>query len=207
MTPSKEEYRDGLVAIGKLVFDFAKVYRVTYHDDGHTPESDTDHTVMLSVVACSLAEAFYKEELDRGLVAQFAIVHDLVEVYAGDVNSFGLTKEGKVEKEHREKRALYMIEDAFVNVYPWIPRTIREYERLDTKEARFVKSVDKMMAKITHILNKGKAYKEKRISKEEVERELAKQIETMQTTYTKEFPVIVSLMKVLVEESIKKTYD
>ncbi len=204
---SKEEYRDGLVKIGKLVFDFARVHRVTYHDDGITPESDTDHTVMLSIIACALADTFYKDELDIGLVAQYAVVHDLVEAYAGDTDSFALTDQGRVEKEHKEKRSLELIEDMFMGMYSWIPKTIRDYESLETKEARFVKSVDKMMAKITHILNNGKTYKIKRVSQEEVKRELEKQITKMENSYTREFPIIISLMKDLVEQSIVKTYD
>ena len=52
MTPHAE----GLVDIGRLILAFAKVNRVTLHEDGKRPESDTDHTVMVSVCACALAE-------------------------------------------------------------------------------------------------------------------------------------------------------
>ena len=69
-----------------------------------------------------------------------------------------------------------------MGMYSWIPETIRNYESLETKEARFVKSVDKMMAKITHILNNGKTYKVKRVSQEEVKRELEKQITKMENS-------------------------
>jgi hypothetical protein len=46
------------------------------------PESDTDHTVMLALIACALAP-IVDARLDVGLVAQYALVHDLVEAYAG----------------------------------------------------------------------------------------------------------------------------
>ena len=95
----------GLVDIGKLVLQFAKVNRVTLHEDGITPESDTDHTVMLSVCACALADALYKDKLDIGKVAQFATVHDLVEVYAGDTNTINISKAGREEKNKKEQES------------------------------------------------------------------------------------------------------
>ncbi len=204
---SKEDYRDGLVKIGKLVFDFARVHRVTYHDDGITPESDTDHTVMLSVIACALADTFYKDELDIGLVAQYAVVHDLVEAYAGDTDTFGIIDTARKEKEHREERALHMIEDQFQQVYPWLPKIIGEYESLQKKEARFVKTVDKMMSKITHILNNGIYFKKKRISEEHMLANYKKMFERMEGSYGKEFPLLLSITKELINEARIKTYD
>lgn len=44
-----EYLTQGLIDAGKLVLTFAKVHRVTLHEDGITPESDTDHTAMLSI--------------------------------------------------------------------------------------------------------------------------------------------------------------
>ena len=204
---SKEEYRDGLVKIGKLVFDFARVHRVTYHDDGITPESDTDHTVMLSIIACALADTFYKDELDIGLIAQYAVVHDLVEAYAGDTDTFGIGDMARKEKEHREERALHMIEDQFQAVYPWLPKIIGEYESLHKKEARFVKTVDKMMSKITHILNKGVYFKKKRINEEQMLDNYQKMFDKMEGSYAKEFPLLLSLTKELINEARIKTYD
>lgn len=207
ITTTKEEYRDGLVKIGKIVFDFARVHRVTYHDDGDTPESDTDHTVMLSVIACALADTFYKDSLDIGKVAQFAIVHDLVEAYAGDTDTFGITNQKRNEKEHREERALHIIEDEFLSVYPWLPKTIGEYERRDTREARFVKTVDKSMSKITHILNRGIYFKKKRMERKEAEESYQEMFDTVAGSYGKEFDTLLLIMKDLMEEAIKKSYD
>lgn len=150
MTPNAQ----GLVDAGKLILTFAKVNRVTLHEDGKRLESDTDHTVMVSVCACALAERLYKD-LDLGKVSQFATVHDLVEAYAHDTDSFGITDEQRVAKEKREHDAYLRIRKEFDNIFPWIGETIESYEKLDTKEARFVKTVDKAMSKITHILNGG----------------------------------------------------
>ncbi len=98
---SMNDTTQGLIDIGKLILTFAKVNRVTLHEDGVTQESDTDHTVMLSVSACALASKLYPE-LNLGKIAQFAIVHDLVEVYALDTNTINITDSEREEKKDRE---------------------------------------------------------------------------------------------------------
>ncbi len=200
------ENTQGLVDIGKMVLAFARVNRVTLHEDGTTPESDTDHTVMLSVSALALSSKLYKNQLDLGLVAQFAIVHDLVEAYAMDTDSFGITDEGRKAKEEREHRAFLRIQEEFRDVYPWLPEMIEKYESLDTKEARFVKTVDKAMSKITHILNNGQYFKNRKLSEYEMWRDYTTMVRTAESKYGAEFPEILLLMKELMEEARKKTY-
>jgi len=151
---------DTIVALGKLALQFGRVNRFTYHEDGTTPESDTDHTIMLSLVACAYA-AKYAPHLDTGKVAQYALIHDLVEVYAGDYMTLRvLTPEIKKEKREKEEAATKRIEEEFGNEFPWIPETIKRYESLADPEARFVKMIDKIMPKVTHLLNDGQTLKE-----------------------------------------------
>lgn len=201
MTP----YAQGLVDIGKFVFAFAKVKRVTYHEDGVTLESDTDHTVMLSVCACALAERLYRD-LDLGKVAQFAIIHDLVEAYAGDTDSFGISEEGKAAKEKRELISLERIHKEFDHIFPWIGTTIDEYEHLSSKEARFVKTVDKAMHKISHVLNKGQYFKNRGLSEEDMVRDYTTLVRGAEQKYGAEFPEVVHLLEELMEEARQKTY-
>jgi putative hydrolases of HD superfamily len=197
----------GLVDIGELVFTFAKVNRVTYHEDGIRFESDTDHTVMLSVCACSLAEKLYKDTLDLGKVAQFAIVHDLVEAYAGDTDSFGITDDGRAAKEKREEESYHKIREKFDPVFPWIGETIGSYEQLDTREARFVKTVDKAMSKISHILNGGTYFKNRGLDETSMWRDYTTMVRTAESKYGAEFPEVISMMEELMEEARKKTYE
>lgn len=143
------------IELGKLMLAFGRTMRATHHEDGERRESDTDHTVMLGVMACAYADVF-APELDKGKIAQYALVHDLVEVYAGDTVSFAQYDTGVLKKKDEdEAAALERIKDEFGVVYPWIGDTIEEYEQLESREARFVKVMDKVMPKIVHILNKG----------------------------------------------------
>lgn len=201
-----KELTQGVVDIGALVLAFAKVNRATFHEDGTRPESDTDHTVMLSVCACALASKLYSD-LDLGKIAQFAIVHDLVETYAGDTDSFGINEESKLAKEAREHTAYLRIEQEFKGIFPWIPDTIARYESLDTKEARFVKTVDKAMSKITHIVNNGQYFKNRGLSESEFIRDYTTVTKTAEQKYGAEFPEMINLLEDLMEEARKKTYE
>ena len=151
-----KELGDAVLRLGKLALQFGRTNRGTFYEDGETPESDTDHTVMLGLIACAYAKE-KAPQLDNGKIAQFALIHDLVEVYAGDVETLiPLSSEAKEQKRQREQKALERIEKEFGTSLPWIPRTVREYESLATPEARFVKTMDKAMPSITHLFNNAR---------------------------------------------------
>lgn len=201
----KPTINDKIISLGALLLQFAKTDRKTYHEDGITPESDTDHTVMLGVIACAYAQKF-APELDLGKIAQFALIHDLVEVYAKDTPTLRiLTHEDRKDKEEREQQALEQIELEFGDTFPWIIETIKSYETLNIPEARFIKVLDKIMPKITAILNNGAAAKEQGITKEmllEIHNHQLKQI----MSYASEWPGVINLWQDLVNQSYT-SYD
>lgn len=200
------ENAKGLIDIGKLIFQFARVNRVTFHEDGVTPESDTDHTMMTAVSACALGHKLYPDTLDHGLVAQFAIMHDLVEAYADDTDTFGLTEADRAAKNQREHEAFLRIQKEFQLSFPWLPDIIEQYERLDTKEARFVKTVDKLMTKVSHILNNGAYFKSRGLSKEKMWSDYESFTRGAEVKYAAEFPELVGLIDEMALEARIRTY-
>lgn len=156
-----------LIDLAKFLLKFSRVERATYHEDGLRAETDADHTVMLGVMGCALAQKL-RPDLDAGKVAQYCLVHDLVEGYAGDTPTIRISSGGMKSKKTREKAALNKISKQFGNELPWIVQTIKAYEKLDSPEARFVKTLDKIVPKFTHILNSGKYLSEIGMSQEEI---------------------------------------
>jgi putative hydrolases of HD superfamily len=147
------ELADAVTDLGRLALAFGRIDRTAvYHPDGHTPESDTDHTVMLGWVACSLA-ARYFPGLDVGLVAQFALVHDAPEVYAGDTPTLRIDAAGRAAKADREAAAVTQLNREFSGRLPWLPTLLAVYEEQEMPEARFVRGVDKVLPKIVHMLD------------------------------------------------------
>lgn len=145
---------DRATRLAAFLLQFSRVERATAHPDGMRPETDSDHTVMLAVIACDLCP----ESLDRGLVAQFAVVHDLVEAYAGDTQTLKIDDAARANKDAREVAALFRIREEF-GVYNWLVQTIQRYEAQSTSEARYVKLLDKVLPKLTHLLNGCRAAK------------------------------------------------
>lgn len=134
-----------LVYLASLTTKFSGVKRATLYPDGHF-ESDVEHSFHLALSATELA-ANYHPELDTGLVSQFSIVHDLVEVYSGDVPSFTLTDDELAKKARLEKVAL---EKLSKELPPHTAGLLKRYEEQTEPEARFVRLVDKLLPPIIH---------------------------------------------------------
>lgn len=192
-----------VIELAQLCLRFGRVERVTYHEDGKRLETDTDHTVMLAVIACAFAERINAEDerfprYDVGRVAQFAIVHDLVEAYAGDTNSLiARTDAGPddamLTKEAREAAALARIRSEFAADFPWLTDTIDAYESLVSPEARFVKALDKVLPKITHLLNGGATLRQHGVDASNIDAVNGSQVAKMRATYAADQPAVMAL--------------
>jgi putative hydrolase of HD superfamily len=143
----------GILELGRLAGRFSQVNRGVPVDSLGTLESDTDHTVMLSLVACCVA-AKYQPTLDIGKVAQYALVHDLVEAYCGDTNTIEYSQMDSAAKREREEKAHATLR-VHHGFFSWLGDMIERYEALADPEARFVKAIDKAMPAVLHNLNDG----------------------------------------------------
>lgn len=122
---------------------------------------------MLGIVACAFAQKM-RPDLDCGRIAQFALIHDLVEVYSGDTKTIVVDHKSLNRKEIRERSALRRIKKEFGSTYPWIHQTIEEYESLSLPEARFVKTLDKAMPAISYALTNGAGLHKLGITREQL---------------------------------------
>lgn len=132
-----------------LALRFSLVNRKTRLPDG-SPESDSDHTVMLIWLAASLA-ARCADDLDVGLVCQFASVHDAPEVLCGDTPTLSITPQARAAKAGREAASAEALSIMFGPVLPWLPELVLRYERREEPEAKFVWALDKVIVKIVNL--------------------------------------------------------
>lgn len=196
-------YARAIVSLAELALRFGQVERITFHPDGQRPETDTDHTVMLGLTACAFAvecnrrNHFGVNSLDIGKIAQFALVHDLVEAYAGDTPTLvHMDQDAKEAKAEREARALARISREFAAL-PWITKTIQEYETQERREARFVRAMDKLMPKACAILNGGATVRAQGITRPELLARYDEQREEL-VSYAGEFEDLMALRDELV---------
>lgn len=161
--PTEEELKaitEAVVELGDLAMAFGRIDRTcVVHPTGEA-ESDTDHTVMLAWIAPALAEiinlrAGY-ERYPVGKVTQYAVVHDAVEVHAGDTPTHRITAAELEAKGDREARAADLLYTQFRRSLPWFARMVSNYESQVDPVARFVRSVDKIMPKVVHTINSAR---------------------------------------------------
>lgn len=130
--------------VGMLASRAAQVTRtLCNHPDGRS-ENDAEHSFMLGIVAVPLAEQYYPE-LDSGLVAKYALVHDLVEAYVGDTPTYDIDEAGLKTKVDMEQAGRQQLKKEYLHLAPSLVALVEDYEEQASPEARFVRIVDKLM--------------------------------------------------------------
>ncbi len=125
--------------------------------DGSRRENDAEHSWHLAIMAMILEE-YSAEKVNIERVLKIALVHDLVEVYAGD--TFAYDTKGYEDKEEREIQAA---EKLFGMLDPVQGAEIRalwdEFEAKSTPEAVYANAVDRLQPLILNYLTDGHTWK------------------------------------------------
>ena len=150
-----------IIEFHNLLTAFAEIERVVHlkRRGDIVFESDTEHSYNLAMTTWFIAEYF--PELDQGKVLKLALVHDLVEIHAGD--TFIFADQAMLDsKKAREASAQRKLAKDWPD-FPGLHASIKEYESLATPEACFVYAFDKLMPMIAVYLNEGITWHEKRM--------------------------------------------
>lgn len=131
-----------IIPIIKLAADFANVMRVLRYREGHL-ENDAEHSYQLAM-ACWSANHQYRLGLDDGKILKYALVHDLVELYAGDTDAFG-DKERLAAKKKNEERAFQQLRKEY-GKFGEILEAIEAYNKKADLESHVVNVIDKLVA-------------------------------------------------------------
>lgn len=134
-----------------LLLQLQKVKRVVHLPESHERENDTEHSYNLAMMSWFLGQYF--PELDKNKLVQFALVHDFVEIHAGDTYIYA--EQGELEsKEAREKEALRLLKKEWPD-FSEMTQLISDYESRGSEEAKFVYALDKIMPIIVIFLAGG----------------------------------------------------
>lgn len=154
---AKPTFDDMQHLLSNLILPFYGVERdLPLPIQNHRNENDVEHSWALALAACALAPHIDKK-LDLGKICQYAIVHDLVELYAGDISVWA-ADEQRASKQQKEKEAINKLAKNFPQ-FPWITKTIKEYESKKSSEALFVYALDRFMALLVLYTDRGYYYK------------------------------------------------
>ncbi len=137
--------------------------------DGSRRENTAEHSWHLGIATMIFA-AHGEEQVDLGRAVCMALVHDIVEIDAGDTFAYD-EGDAAASKETREQAAA----DRLFGMLPsatgaWFRELWDEYERGDTPEARLVMAVDRLAPMALNLVEGGTAWQEHGITRERVER-------------------------------------
>ncbi|WP_308216629.1 HD domain-containing protein [Pseudalkalibacillus decolorationis] len=143
------------------------ILRQTYISDRSRQENDAEHTWHLAMMALTLKEYANEQEIDLLHVIKMLLIHDLVEIDAGDTFAYDI--KGNEDKEKREKAAA----DRIFNLLPedqaqHIFELWDEFEVRETPESRFCAALDRLQPMLLNYMTEGVSWKKHDIRKEQV---------------------------------------
>jgi len=134
------------------------IKRQSYITDCETHENDAEHAWHMAVMTILLSE-YSNEDIDVLKTISMLLIHDLVEVYAGD--TYAYDEEGKKSQAEREAKAA----DKIYSLLPedqgeYLKSLWLEFEEQKTPEAKFARTMDCFQPLILNDATNGRAWKE-----------------------------------------------
>ncbi len=190
MTERFEKQIRFLIEIDKL----KHIFRRTRLFNKSRYENDSEHSWHMSMMALVLAEYANDAHIDLCKVIKMALIHDIVEIDAGD--TFLYAENIQEKKFNSESAAALRIfgllpedqRDEFVSLW-------EEFEKKETPEARFAGAIDRLGPVMQNYFDKGHAWQKHNVPSAKVI-SVVGQIEKGSAT-------IWDYAKSLIEESIQ----
>ncbi len=174
-----------------------QILRRTFLMDGSRRENDAEHSWHLAVMAMLLAEYATDSQLDANRVIKMVIVHDLVEIDAGDTYLYD--ERAGEDKSERELRAADRIFGLLPEDQASELRALwEEFEARATPEARFALALDRFQPLFHNYCTKGISWQQHGVTSQQVLRRLA----VMQDGS----PPLWDYAQRLIRESVEKGY-
>lgn len=171
-----------LFSIQQMIIDMSLIDRRHYLPNTSRRENDIEHSMTVAILCWYILDK-YSLDLDTAKVLKYALTHDFVERYAGDVPTFASETE-RNEKVIREQESLRRLSEEFRD-FNSLVISMRMYETKEDEESRFVWSVDKMQQLIMGDLDNWRSYAEKPITYDEFTKKYTKLLEKS-SKYTRE---------------------
>ncbi len=145
------------------------IFRMNKIHDGSRRENDAEHSWHLALMAFLLSEYSKDSNIDIVKVMKMCIVHDLVEIDAGD--TFCYDAVGNLDKVEREQKAAKRIFGLLpTDQGKELQELWEEFDAMETPEAKFAAALDRLQPVMLNYLNNGGTWQEHKITKEQVVR-------------------------------------
>ena len=142
------------------------IFRQTYLADGKRKENDAEHSWHLAIAAFLLKE-YVAEDVDVMKVMIMVLIHDLVEIDAGD--TYAYDSEGAKSKRERELKAAERIFGILPKDQGTYFRSLwDEFEEYSTEDAKFAHLLDNFQPLLLNDASDGKSWAEHGVHKAQV---------------------------------------
>ena len=134
------------------------ILRRTMLTDKSRRENDAEHSWHIAVMAL-LFEEYVSEPVDIGHVVKMCVVHDLIEIYAGD--TFAYDVKGNLDKAEREEKAA----DKLFAILPeeqgaYIRALWEEFDAMETADSKYAACLDRLQPFFHNTLTEGHTWVE-----------------------------------------------
>ncbi len=164
---SLESRTNQLLSFLKEIEEYKTIEREVYTSNPARAESNAEHSWHLAMFLL-----LFEKDLPKGLnhkkMLKLALMHDLVEIYAGD--TFAFDKLARNTKRQRETKAAERLFSQLPDdLNKEFTRLFNEYEAAETKEAKTVKSFDKIQPILQNLCSQGKSWKKHNLTYKDID--------------------------------------
>ncbi len=125
------------------------VFRQTLVMDKSRQENDAEHSWHFALMALTLYEYAGFDGVDINRVLKMALLHDLVEIYAGD--TFAYDNVGSIDKQIREQKAADRLFSLLPSELATEYRQLwEEFDAMETPDSKYAAAIDRLQPFISN---------------------------------------------------------
>ena len=174
------------------VDEMKNILRMNLLADGSRRENDAEHSWHFAVMAMILEE-YAAEKVDIERVLKIALVHDLVEVYAGD--TFAYDTKGYEDKEANK---LFGMLDPVQGAE--IRELWDEFEAKETPESKYANAIDRIQPLMLNYLTNGHTWKLGDVHAQQI----LKRMDIIRTATPELWHIVEGIISTSIEKGILK---
>lgn len=159
------------------------IFRQTPLADGNRKENDAEHSWHIAVMAMILKE-YAEEEVDVLKVMMMVLIHDLVEIDAGDTYAYDAV--GATSQREREIKAA----DRIFSILPedqaaYFRALWDEFEEYESADAKYAHLLDNFQPLLLNDASGGISWREHDVKKSQIYKRNERMKETSETVWEK----------------------
>ena len=197
--PSGNSRLDAQLRFTAEIDKMTSVYRKTLLIDRSRAENDAEHSWHIAVMAL-LFEEYAVEKVDLRHAIEMLIVHDLIEIYAGD--TFAYDVEGNKTQAAREEEAARKLFSILPEEQGKKIRALwEEFDAHATPDARYADCLDKLQPYFHNILTEGFTWRNAIAGKRTTRKQVAQRMAPLKDFMPEVYKWVQKSMGIAVERS------